>query len=596
MTSAKSAQVTASQENGLTSFKIKNFKGVGEWQEVPLKPITLVFGKNSAGKSTILHALAYIHDLLFHGIVNQILPSKGKGFINLGGLRQIIHFNSKGEQEKELGFSFCFSFDKKDLNKKIVNFLEEIEKALKTSLKTTKDTINKEKVAKRIEAVKACAENSEKILNHVLESNGKEPHIKYEIRLVINCDEFLKTESKFNQFDRKPEVSILIDGKLIITFDSNKKDTTKKTDLLKVEGTKEYSNRIENLLSQLGEMSQCVFLDEEFFKKISESYIAPIFCQDLVGDKRSAKLFKDIKPVLEQIGSAILFASLRLTPNRTRIFPFQPNPIYKMNGLQEITKNASSAEFDKLFLSICTALFSEILCHLGETARDYLHGFLRGIRYLEGIRYSPDRFINQYNLLKEKNVEGKSSLLSYNDLFKNKEVFQKTNEALSHLGADFTIEIEKGNKDLGDSLLIKKSNRRLSFKDIGFGWSQVVPVLVEAYAEDNSILCCEQPELHLHPSAQSELMSILACKRDKAKSPRLLLEAHSEQMIIRLLRLIRDKRINRDDCAILYVLPSKNGSDESNNVEFNLIRPDIDGRIGEQWPEDFFESGMRDLL
>ena len=123
-----------------------------------------------------------------------------------------------------------------------------------------------------------------------------------------------------------------------------------------------------------------------------------------------------------------------------------------------------------------------------------------------------------------------------------------------------------------------------------------MPVLVEAYAEDNSILCCEQPELHLHPSAQSELMSILACKRDKEKSPRLLLEAHSEQMIIRLLRLIRDKKISKDDCAILYVLPAKSGPEESNDVKFNLITPDTDGRIGEQWPEDFFESGMRDLL
>jgi predicted ATPase len=40
----------------ITSISIENFKGIGQRVKIPLKPITLLFGPNSAGKSTILHA------------------------------------------------------------------------------------------------------------------------------------------------------------------------------------------------------------------------------------------------------------------------------------------------------------------------------------------------------------------------------------------------------------------------------------------------------------------------------------------------------------------------------------------------------------
>ena len=43
----------------ITGIAIENFKGVGERVELELAPITLLFGANSAGKSTVLHALHY---------------------------------------------------------------------------------------------------------------------------------------------------------------------------------------------------------------------------------------------------------------------------------------------------------------------------------------------------------------------------------------------------------------------------------------------------------------------------------------------------------------------------------------------------------
>ena len=48
----------------LTRLEIENFKGIGENQVIEIRPITLLFGPNSAGKSTILQAVEYLHQIL----------------------------------------------------------------------------------------------------------------------------------------------------------------------------------------------------------------------------------------------------------------------------------------------------------------------------------------------------------------------------------------------------------------------------------------------------------------------------------------------------------------------------------------------------
>ena len=54
----------------ITAVEIENFKGIGRPIRVDLRPITLLFGRNSAGKSTILHALCYAHEILSHRSVD----------------------------------------------------------------------------------------------------------------------------------------------------------------------------------------------------------------------------------------------------------------------------------------------------------------------------------------------------------------------------------------------------------------------------------------------------------------------------------------------------------------------------------------------
>ncbi|MGV2336848.1 MAG UNVERIFIED_CONTAM: AAA family ATPase [Planctomycetaceae bacterium] len=47
----------------ITSITIENFKGIRDRVKLEFPPITLLFGANSAGKSTILHALHYAREV-----------------------------------------------------------------------------------------------------------------------------------------------------------------------------------------------------------------------------------------------------------------------------------------------------------------------------------------------------------------------------------------------------------------------------------------------------------------------------------------------------------------------------------------------------
>lgn len=74
----------------LSHIEIENFKGIGERQVIELKPITLLFGPNSAGKSTISQALHYLREILERRNVDPDVTIAG-GLIDLGGFATLVH-------------------------------------------------------------------------------------------------------------------------------------------------------------------------------------------------------------------------------------------------------------------------------------------------------------------------------------------------------------------------------------------------------------------------------------------------------------------------------------------------------------------------
>lgn len=77
-------------------------------------------------------------------------------------------------------------------------------------------------------------------------------------------------------------------------------------------------------------------------------------------------------------------------------------------------------------------------------------------------------------------------------------------------------------------------NSRRNIKDVGYGASQIIPVIVAALTSaDSALVLIEQPELHLHPEAQADIADLLI-DSIKGTSRRLLVETHSETIFLRL--------------------------------------------------------------
>src|SRR6516164_10161263 len=75
----------------LTSLEIENFKGIAARQRIDFAPLTLLFGPNSAGKSTILQALLYLHELIERGVADVDRTELGGSVVELGGFARLVH-------------------------------------------------------------------------------------------------------------------------------------------------------------------------------------------------------------------------------------------------------------------------------------------------------------------------------------------------------------------------------------------------------------------------------------------------------------------------------------------------------------------------
>lgn len=75
----------------LTALEIENFKGIAARQQIDFAPLTLLFGANSAGKSTILQALLYLHELIERDSADVDRTELGGSALELGGFARLVH-------------------------------------------------------------------------------------------------------------------------------------------------------------------------------------------------------------------------------------------------------------------------------------------------------------------------------------------------------------------------------------------------------------------------------------------------------------------------------------------------------------------------
>ena len=144
----------------------------------------------------------------------------------------------------------------------------------------------------------------------------------------------------------------------------------------------------------------------------------------------------------------------------------------------------------------------------------------------------------------------------------------------------------------------------LTLRDVGVGLSQLLPILVESLRDQDTVLpggalmAIEQPELHLHPGLQVRLADLFISTAMEVRR-QFIIETHSEHLMLRCLRRVRETNdvelesglppVKPYDVAVHFVEPSERGP------VIHRIRIDEDGEFMDPWPRGFFPERMREV-
>lgn len=131
--------------------------------------------------------------------------------------------------------------------------------------------------------------------------------------------------------------------------------------------------------------------------------------------------------------------------------------------------------------------------------------------------------------------------------------------------------------------IIERRGRWVNLVNTGFGYSQLIPVLAEIFgAPEGSLILVEQPELHLNPRLAIWMGDVLITAIRQGKS--LLVETHSEHIVLRLRRRIAEGELKSEELALYFTTRSL----EEGKSFLQRIPLDKSGQLIKKWPEDFW--------
>jgi hypothetical protein len=250
---------------------------------------------------------------------------------------------------------------------------------------------------------------------------------------------------------------------------------------------------------------------------------------------------------------------------RVSDFPIFPQPLrfrllldFLRYSHSRRDRNQESLPFEGNTLSTGDALSTDDLEVLQDIAFALRQGLGQRPYAFAPIRTSPKR---TYDPLKEMpDPEGSHVRMilakSFTSDPRKSALLRSAIDAFGQASGLFTdIDIRRIGRKEGDpfQLQVKIAGSAINLVDVGYGVSQVLPIIVDAIREPpGSTFLLRQPEVHLHPRAQAELGSFLATLA-KQQQKRFVVETHSDYLVDRIRMDIRDgKHLKPDDIAVLY--------------------------------------------
>ncbi len=264
-------------------------------------------------------------------------------------------------------------------------------------------------------------------------------------------------------------------------------------------------------------------------------------------------------------------------------------------GLKKSLKAIADSDLEYIQNAMVASVFFELLSYLNTQVRSTA----MGVSYAAPIRATAERYYRKQNLsVDQVDFKGENLPMFINNLG----LIEKRN-LKEWLKSNFGFSLISKNQSGHIELCIQHSSSKEQFNlaDMGFGYSQVIPILVQLwshihqtgrgiYAGKGSPLTfvIEQPELHLHPKMQAIIADCFSQAiyeaREQSVNLKIIIETHSEIIINRVGRNISKKGVNKDDINILVFDKLNEGLETS----VTTSKFDEDGYLT-NWPYGFFE-------
>jgi hypothetical protein len=555
----------------IKSLSIKNFKGFSDEVRIELRPITLLFGANSAGKSSVLHALQYVREILERNNVNADRTLNGGDSIDLGGFLNVQHGRT--------GTAEMVPDRKIEI---------QVELALG-------DTSIPELVH---DAFEDWQTNDGEVWSfYETLQNIRRKVSTVSVRLIVG----------WNSLREEPVVmgyEIGADGDWCVKLEasSDGRDTRMRI------------NR-ENTIFMVDAPD-----GDELLAELSD-WISP---DDLSGGDSSMFNVSELNSsydgnltpkkvsVLPEVFLAVKEAGLERPGDGLRSW---------LNGFNGALPNLDQM----LFIPVPGAKgaanvyiareFTAFLSWLTIGPALLLREQLRKLRYIGPLRRIPPRGFDVS--LTKSDAAWSDGMAAWESLLNGPQsLVDSCSEWMSSadkLGTGYSL-IRKQLQEFDLSLLeprpVGRRRPRISLtdsaglhhqaQDIGVGISQVLPIVVAAQESSASVVCIEQPELHVHPAVQVGLGDLFI---DGAMNKGLsfLIETHSEHLVMRIQRRLREQAAGElpegsvvvapEDVSFIYL-----GRDNHGKVTASQIGLASDGKFDSPWPNGFFSERAAEVL
>jgi len=448
----------------ITKLRAENFKSWKDTGELPLAPLTGLFGTNSSGKSSILQILLMLKQTTESADRSRVLYTDGdeRSFVNLGTFDDLIYDHNLDAQ-----LHLSFSWKLSDLR---------ISRIIKLELPSGNTDIT------------ILFETNQLSFDSIIREDSGRITVKHFIYEFINS--INNQIMKFGMIQKKDNYEFI--------------------------HTNYEARLIEGKTSQLPNPTKCYGFPNEAIGHYQNTGFLPIFALEF------EKLFSRIS----------YLGPLREYPKRSYIWPGNSPLDVGTKG-----ENTIAALLDVRAKNLKSDTGKRNLKH-NKPIDEIIQDWLQQMKMLESFSLKP----------------------------------------LADGRKDYEVKVKKN-----------KASSEVLITDVGFGVSQILPVLVLCYyVPEGSIILLEQPEIHLHPSVQADLADILV-DVVMNRNVQIIVESHSEHLLRRLQRRIAEEVIPSDKVN-LYFCRMENGASQIEKLQL-----DDDGYIN-NWPPNFFGDEMGDLI